>query len=152
MNQLQLRELIEHVLRDIDMYSESAVELLMLTAAVESNLGEYIKQKGGGPALGIFQMEPDTEDDIWFSYLYYRDAKQRIVEKYDSAGEFDLWANLGYQIVLCRFHYYRVPEPLPAADDIRGLAFYWKRYYNTRKGKGTVKKAIAKYEKYVGVG
>ncbi len=148
MNALQLRELIEYVLKDMDMYSESAVELLMLTAAVESRGGQDIRQIGGGPARGIFQMEPDTEKDIWLNYLWFRDNKANIVRRYDTAGTGDLWWNIGYQIVLARYHYYRIPVALPSADDVNGLAHYWKKHWNTINGKGTVSKAIIKYHRY----
>ena len=40
----QLRELISDVLKAMKMYSEAAVELLMLTAAQETHCGRYIKQ------------------------------------------------------------------------------------------------------------
>ena len=43
-----------------------------------------------------------------------------------------------------------MPEKLPNSYDIEGLAKYWKKYYNTEGGKGTVEKFIEKYEKYVG--
>ena len=49
--------------------SQEAENLLMGTAAQESALGEYIRQLGNGPALGIFQMEPETFDDIVRNYL-----------------------------------------------------------------------------------
>jgi hypothetical protein len=38
---------------------------------------------------------------------------------------------------MCRLHYRRVPEPLPDAEDINGLAAYWKKYYNTKAGRGS---------------
>jgi len=57
-----LREMIQFVLKNYDLYSRDAEELLMLTAACESNLGHYFKQLGNGPALGIFQVEPATYD------------------------------------------------------------------------------------------
>ncbi len=44
--------------------SDKARFLLLCTAAIESNCGYYIKQVDG-PALGIWQMEPATHDDIW---------------------------------------------------------------------------------------
>lgn len=57
-------------------------------------------------------------------------------------GEFphlhhQLVTNLAYAAALCRAHYFRRPEPLPAAGDVEGQAAYWKRHYNTRFGKGT---------------
>lgn len=38
--------------------------------------------------------------------------------------------------LFARLHYIRVPEPIP--DTIPDQARYWKRYYNTVAGKGTV--------------
>ena len=149
-NKEQFRELIEDVLREADLYSASAVELLMLTCAVESNFGTYIKQVRG-PALGVFQMEPNTEKDIHKNYLAFKPQLRTTVR--DFAGNFinpelDLKANLTYAIIMARVHYLRVPEPLPPADDINALAYYWKRHYNTWKGKGTVKKAANKYKEF----
>jgi hypothetical protein len=69
----QFRDLIQRTLQDLGMHSESAVNLLLGTAAQESQFGTYFRQIGGGPALGVFQMEPDTEIDIWDNYLRYCD-------------------------------------------------------------------------------
>lgn len=149
MDKDQLRDLITRVLEEAGLYSESAVELLMLTAATESKLGYYIKQIRG-PALGIFQMEPRTHDDIWDNYLHYKQELTYIISDYTSTrGEhFDLESNLAYQILMSRIHYLRVPDPLPDADDVEGLAAYWKDHYNTYLGAGTVEKAIAMYNTY----
>ena len=149
-NKEQFRELIEDVLREADLYSPSAVELLMLTCAVESNFGTYIKQVKG-PALGVFQMEPSTEKDIHKNFLKYKPQLATTVR--DFAGNFinpelDLRANLTYAIIMARVHYLRVPVPLPEVDDLVGLAKYWKKYYNTHLGKGSWRKAIDKYEEY----
>jgi hypothetical protein len=35
------------------------------------------------------------------------------------------------------------------ATDVFKLAEYWKKYYNTPKGKGTVQQFIQSYNKYV---
>ena len=48
---------------------------------------------------------------------------------------------------MARIHYLRVPEALPAADDVVGLAAYWKRYYNTELGAGTVEKFVESYQR-----
>ena len=150
-NKEQFRELIEDVLREANLYSPSAVELLMLTCAVESNFGTYIKQIKG-PALGVFQMEPFTHNDIWANYLTHKDELVEIAlwpHTSEQGNELvSLKTNLAYQILMARIHYLRYPYPLPDADDIEGLAEYWKRLYNTRHGKGTVKKAIEKYKEY----
>jgi hypothetical protein len=149
-NKEQFRELIEDVLHEAGLYSPAAVELLMLTCAVESNFGTYIKQVRG-PALGVFQMEPNTHDDIWDNYLRYRKSISYFIRHdlvVDPAIEDDLRRNIAYAIIMTRVHYLRVSEPLPEADDVEGLANYWKRHYNTMLGRGTVEKAITKYEEY----
>lgn len=148
----QLRELIKDVLEEMDLYSESAVELLMMTACQESHCGRYIKQLGGGPALGIFQMEPATHSDLWMNYLVY---KRHLVDKINHVAgttsvddNLTLRGNLIYQIAMARIHYLRVPERLPRATDVEGMARYWKKYYNTYLGKGTVEEAVGNYRRY----
>lgn len=136
------------------MYSKSAEELLMLTAAVETNLGEYIKQING-PARGIFQVEPLTYNDIMYRWLpSASDDMRNKVEAFEKAfvgmcNADTMVYNLKYAIIVTRLFYYRVPKPLPAHDDVHGLATYWKNHYNTKAGKGTVAKAVEKYKKFV---
>jgi len=161
----QLRDLIRTVLLGIDppiKYSNSAENLLLLTAAQESHAGTYIKQIGG-PALGIFQMEPDTHYDIWMNYIQYNPGLRTIANKFSAfddplyhENDFafrrnaqQLVWNLNYAVILARIHYYRVPEPLPEYDDVLGLAEYWKQHYNTPLGRGTVKEAVENYERLV---
>ena len=72
-NAQQFRNLIiEPTLEAIGMNSTSAVELLLGTMATESWAGTYIKQIKNGPALGVYQMEPATHDDIVINYLNHR--------------------------------------------------------------------------------
>jgi hypothetical protein len=158
MDKTQLRRLIrEHLylLEPEVPYSLSAEELLMMSCAVESNLGEFIKQIDG-IALGIFQMEQKTEDDIWENYLAYKPKlREKVLQLHGphiiSGGPYaqPLAYNLGYQITMARLHYRRFSEPLPFYWNVEGLAQYWKKYYNTKLGKGTVKDAINKYERLV---
>jgi len=155
-NKSQFQYLIERVITEINMHSRAAVNLLLGTAAQESGFGTYLRQKGGGPALGVFQMEPATEKDIWCSYLVYREDLTETVWQvagaaYDVGPSINaLEANLSYQVAMARIHYRRVSEPLPLHDNVDALARYWKQYYNTPKGKGTVQEFIRNYFKYVG--
>ena len=139
----QFRELIlKPALTVVDAYSPAAEELVLGTALQESRL-EFIKQLGGGPALGLFQMEPNTHEDIWVNYLAYNDELADKVKSlaapttanHPSANE--LIGNMWYAAAMCRVHYRRVPEALPAAGDVPGMAAYWKEYYNTYLGAGT---------------
>jgi len=148
----QFQDLIQRTLQDLGMQSESAVNLLLGTAAQESQFGTYIRQIGGGPALGVFQMEPDTEIDIWDNYLRYRSELAcivTIISGQAAPSPIDLEANLSYQIAMARIYYRRIPEAFPRADDVAGLARYWKQYYNTRLGSGTKEEFVRNYAKYV---
>ena len=148
----QFRDLIERTLENMDMYSRSAVNLLLGTAAQESHFGTYLRQLGGGPALGVFQMEPDTEVDIWNNYLRYRLKLACTIQVCTSVGCSSIIAlegNLPYQIVMARIHYKRINEPLPDADDIDGLAQYWNQHYNRNPLAGTEEEFIRNYKKYV---
>lgn len=146
MNAKQLRELVIRptlqYLSPAIPYSETATELLMMTAAHESRLGEYIAQVGG-PALGIYQMEPNTELDIYDNFARYKDKIGMYIQQVIATGETDelVW-NLKYATTMARVHYFRVPEALPEGslqneETIRKLAAYAKKYYNTELGKAT---------------
>lgn len=47
---------------------------------------------------------------------------------------------------MCRLLYRRIKEPLPHERDVLGMARYWKRYYNTSLGKGSVEVAMKSFE------
>lgn len=122
--------------------SPAAVALLMGTAAVESGCGRYLYQLEDGPARGIFQCEPATERDCWKNWLSPRPLWRQAFTKVCGVLEpspLALTGNLLYQILLARLHYWRVAAPLPAADDIPAQAAYWKQFYNTPAGQGTVR-------------
>ena len=137
----QLQKLTQYVLNGLDLYSKDAEYLLIGTAVHESTIGgDTCLEQVGGPALGIMQMEPTTERDIWDNYLHFRSAlagKLGVISGTVGPGP-DLWYNLAYQIGMARIHYLRKPGRLPAYVDIVGMAQYWKEHYNTHKGKGTV--------------
>lgn len=149
----QFQDLIERKLREINMHSRAAVYLLLGTAAQESGFGTYLRQVGGGPALGVFQMEPNTEKDIWSNYLDFREDIAFAVWRacyVSRANPEALEYNLAYQIVMARIHYRRIKEPLPPYNDIKALARYWKQHYNTPQGKGKEEEFVRNYKKYVG--
>lgn len=149
-NAAQLRQqIVRPALKLMKLYSPQAEQLLMGTMAQESALGTYVYQVPSGPARGIFQMEPDTERDIWENYLAYRPELAEAVRKIKGTSPEPLIWNLYYQVAMARLHYRRVAEPLPVLNDIPAMAQYWKRYYNTPKGKGTEAEFIENYHRYL---
>ena len=76
----QFRSLVIETLKGINMHSNAAVNLLVGTAAVESNL-KYLKQFGDGPAVSFLQVEGATIHDNIQNYLQYRSSRMsKVVE------------------------------------------------------------------------
>jgi len=150
MNTQQLKSLIIRVLDEIGLLTPGAVELLLGTAAQESAMGTYIRQLGNGPALGIFQMEPATFNDIIENFLRHKLHLRSRVENCCNVKflkSSDLETNLALSICFARLHYYRKFEDLPQTLD--GMARYWKKHYNTPLGRGTEAEFIENYNRYV---
>ena len=148
-----MRNLVNSVLKKLNpeiKYSIHAENLILGTAAQESAYGKYTVQIGGGPARGIFQMEKATHDDIWKNFLKYKPRLAKLVLSISGLTEPDFNAleiNDIYACAMCRVHYFRVKEPIPTT--INGYAYYWKQFYNTPEGKGTISEFINNYIKYV---
>lgn len=131
----------------INAYSPAAEQLVMATGMAESlftqtrQIASY-KPLKYGPARGWFQMEPATHNDIWANYLG-SSRRALILEGLrkisDNPGDpEELVKNQQYAAAMCRIHYLRISERLPEKDHWYGMAAYWKKYYNTRLGKGTI--------------
>lgn len=131
--------------------SQYAEDLLMATAAQETHLGEYVHQEGG-PAIGIYQMEPATIQGLFNDYIYPKKVYYtNILGRYTSRGYDDLsqlhW-NWGYATVLARLNYFRVPEALPAESNRDTLWYYYKKYWNTSLGAATQDQFNQSLDKY----
>ena len=136
------------------MWSPAAENLIMGTAAHESGGLKHLRQIGGGPALGVFQIEPATALDTWHSYLSLRPKLENLVSELmwpwpEATITNQLIWNFAYATAMARLVYWRKPEPLPDADDIEDLGRVWKSDYNTHKGSGTVAKFVSDYNFYV---
>ena len=110
---------------------------------LEHSISYILSQHGARPALGLRQLEPATNDDLYANYLSYRqELGARLLELRAPALSLDenLATNLMYGAAVCRLCYYRQPEALPEAGDLEGQAAFWKQHYNTPLGAGTVGK------------
>jgi len=151
----QFREaVIRPTLHYLGLHSTAAENLLLGTAVQESRL-KYLKQIGGGPALGVFQIEPATHKDVWDNFLEFRPDLASKVRGIASQRTFfknadsELMFNLRYSAAIARLIYLRAPAKLPRYDDIEGLARYWKTYYNTTLGAGTTAEFILNYREHI---
>ena len=119
LNSMQ-QQVIYSSLNNMGMWPEAAGELVLGTAIVESNL-TYLKQHGEGPALGLWQVEPATHEDLYANYLNFRpEMMSSLMELRSPALNMNenLATNLMYGAAVCRLCYYRKPDPLPEAGDV----------------------------------
>ncbi len=130
--------------------SKNASMLLLSTAAIESKCGYYIKQIGG-PALGIWQMEPATEKDIWsncdaLQTTSFHDLIALLVIDSSTPHDVSAWSECDlvispiYACAMARLKYAMDSAPLPPYDNIRAVYDYYKRIYNTPLGASTYEK------------
>lgn len=138
-----LRFVIRPTLAHLELGGKAAEVLLLGTALAESRMSKIDQVTGPndatlGPAIGLYQMEPATHDDIWTNYLVYQPALRLLVEALLSPApnrHLQLAGNLAYATAMVRVHYRRVSEALPDAADGEGMSRYHKRHYNTAAGK-----------------
>ena len=100
---------IRPALEKLSLWSLSAEELVLGTAIVESGL-TYLKQHGDGPALGLWQIEPATHDDLYTNFLNFRpELGSKLIELRAAGLSLDenLATNLMYGAAVCRLCYYR---------------------------------------------
>ena len=135
-----IREIIEWSLKQMDLYSEDAVDLVYKTGNAETGY-RHLKQMGGGPAIGFWQVEPATLIDIIDNYVKYRPKLEKGLKSLgfnESDMEIRVMGNIALQAVFCRLKYKRDRYPLPKVGNLEAQAKYWKRVYNTKLGKGTI--------------
>lgn len=156
-----VRDVIRPTLADLDRnlrrgLAGTVPEMLLIgTAAHESHLGELRQNAPGGKpgaARGIYQMELRTVEDLDRSWLAYRPEWRACLARFGASApsiEARLAGDLVWQTAIARVQYYRAPTPLPAEGDVIGLARYWKRFWNTDAGAGTVEQWLADWHRIV---
>jgi len=150
------RDLLDYVItpstKAIGSRSAASDILLLGTCELESQSGKYLKQIGG-PAIGIFQMEPYTHNSLINSEL--RGSTINIIMKISMLPSkaymkpaVMAW-NLYYATLMARAKYMTKPQPLPKYNDAKGMAEYYKLHYNTPLGATKIEKAQEVFEKII---
>lgn len=142
-----VRPVLEFMSNDKRNFTGIAAERLIIGTMLTESLGDYVDQITGpgdetlGPAVGFFQMEKATHDDIWVNWLHARpeiaDKLYKLRAPWNTPFE-QMAGNVYYAVAMCRLKYYRAPEKLPNPDDLEDIANYWKRWYNSHLGAGTI--------------
>lgn len=148
--------IVRPTLHALDMHGLAAERLMLGTAAHESDGLRFIRQVGGGPALSFFQIEPATARDVINRWMQ-APARGRLWALFQTAFEFEahhsiearLLCDLRFACAVARLRYYMAPAPLPGADDLDGLAWYWGRHYQTGSDPRKLMAWKANYRRHV---
>jgi hypothetical protein len=133
------KALCAEALLDWGLHSDHCVELLAMLAAHESLGGKHRRQIGGGPALGIFQIEPVTHNSVWDNSDTIKSRAARFGIKEDVSR---LETDDRYSIFVARHYLAMDVNPLPKTPE--AMAQYCKSYWN-RTGKATPEKYLNDY-------
>lgn len=119
--------------------SKQSVRAVSMIIAHESAGGKYIRQVGGGPALGITQIEPATHDDtwkhgdsIWDNALHMGiiDISEYRQKRHPKAER--LLYDLRYAVFMTRQRLFMKIGALPS--NIDELSIYLKKHWNSSGG------------------
>ena len=131
----QFRKLIiQPALKRIELYSQEAEDLLVGTCGQESKGGTYLFQQGTNPdlnsslqknilAVGIYQMEPRTHDDLWDNYIFEHEKLAALLKPFAECTAYKMVYDLYYATIMARIFYLRVPEPTPKPQDSNARIF-----------------------------
>lgn len=146
-----------------------------LTGTTKESLGlTWLMQidaagKPVGPAVGAYQMEPATHDDIWKNFLLYQqriatvvfnhldnvphggligaNSLKTMVQQVIGQSDRMIW-DLQYATLMAAIDYYR--SPLPAPDNTaQALAQYHKDVYNTSLGASVAAEDVDYYQQAI---
>lgn len=124
--------------------NQNVVKFLQETAAVESNYGIFMKQVGG-PARGIYQMEPKTYSELTeFLKTNAKDVYESVKGFYieDQSLEWNMTNNIPYNTAMAVAYLWRIHgvNYERMCDTKFKRAMLYKLTWNTMKGKSTLKK------------
>lgn len=136
-------------------YADAVARLLFGTAAQESGL-KWRRQRScswAGPVGGFSLWQVEYKASVVPSLVYLQ-RRQDVLQRatawlWQDPHATAAWVNLSQDdmlwllrgwdrigVLMARLHYMRVQDAVPG--DLEAQAAYWKKYYNTVAGKGTV--------------
>ncbi len=146
---------IRPTLKHLNLWSPAAENLLLGTAAQESNLGQRL-QTNNQRALGIYQITPRMHRTVWDRYLAHQPDLASKVRGLASQREFlthphaELATNLAYATAVALMIYLRTGKPLAAGNgnDPQQLGRYWRNHFHSHP-QGSVADFVGHYYELV---
>ena len=146
---------IKPTLKHLQAWSAEAESLLLATAAWESNLGDHMKGRAHN-GLGLFGITPQMHARIWDNYLVHSPDFASKIRGLASQRAFlndphaELTTNLSYACAIAYCIYQRTDKPLPKTQDVRAMAYFWRRYFHSRP-QASIEWLLSHYRQYLGV-
>ena len=147
--QQYLDQCIVPTAKALNVYTLAHLQIGFDTAAQESGFKD-VRQMGGGPALGPWQMEPGTHASLWANYVAYRPRVRAALlgllgaQPVPPPAEIML-TNLPYAAAMMFCRYLDAPGEIPL--DLEGQAEYYVRNYNAG-GKATVAEYLSNHARF----
>lgn len=136
------RQIVEPVLFALALPGDPVARQQLMTGIGNAETGYRTRHQVNGPALGYWQDEPITHDDVWRNYLDARPALAEVARRFLPAAyrgvpnAAALVESDAYACCISSIVFYRSPEPLPWRDNAGVQCRAWKRGYNTGLGAG----------------
>lgn len=146
--------IIRPTLKHLNGWSLSAENLLLGTAMMESIIHHQLSFHNHSK-LGLYRLDKTKHQQLWHGYLHsHPDLRHHVLSLVSQKNLYrdkneELNFNLAYATAMTRLFYLRIAEPLPLAEDVEGLANYWKQHYNTEEAEGSVEQFIKVYQENV---
>ncbi len=138
------RGIVTPIILDLELPGDEFARVQLMTGIGNVETGYRMRHQIGGPALGYWQVEPRTHDDLWRNWLRARPALAEVARSCLPA-QFDGQPNAEAMVVSDRYAaciatlvFYRSPVALPPRRDARAQCAAWKAAYNTAAGAGSV--------------
>jgi hypothetical protein len=130
--------------------SDAVLSQMIETTCAETKCGMFPDSHPDKWGVGLCQHDQIALDDIQLN------GEQRHFDIVQNVFGYDIKTveleDLAYDpllsLICCRLSYKRIPESIP--NDLNGRAKYWKEYYNTKAGDGTVEHYLESVEECLG--
>lgn len=148
-----LELIIRPTLKALGICSPAAEKLMLGTAAVQSNLGFFIKSNNG---IGIFGIDSERHQDIWDKYLAFQEDLASEVRGFASQHEFlkapdaELASNLRYSTAIAWMVYQQANVDLSTLKTPQDMANCWYEVFTNNSAHQSPAIFLAQYKNVFG--
>ena len=128
----------------------SVQRMLIETTCPETHGGTYPDAHPDTKGVGLCQHDQINIDDLKLNgeARHFSAIKRTFGYDIMAIELADLAEDPLLSLICCRLSYKRIPAKVPAT--LIEIAIYWKRYYNTEAGKGTIDHYLEAVEEVLG--